>query len=253
MTSINQSIDQLSLLRLNGFIEALQNQAQDPAYNALPFNDRLAHLISAELLHRKNKKIKTLSAQAKLKYRFAYMEDIDYHSPRHLDKSFILSLAQNHWIEQNQNIILTGATGTGKTYLACALANSAIAAGYPVYFSRINKLFDELRLVRGDGSYLKWMNKLLKMKVLILDDFASSPLGANDLKELLEIIEDRVQIGSLIITSQLAVKEWYQYLSEYTLAEAILDRVVHNAHRIDLRGESLRKLKNKISYPDTKE
>lgn len=252
MTALNQTLEHLSDLRLRGFKEAFIHQNEDPAYHSLPFNDRLNHLVQAELTDQRNRSIKRLLSRAKLKFRSAFIENIDTSPKRNLDKSYLLSLAQNDYIQKHQNIIITGATGTGKTFLACALANQAMSTGYPVYFARITKLFEEIRLVKGDGSYLKWLKNLLKYKLLILDDFGSSPLKASDLKELLEIIEDRIMAGSIIITSQLDVKDWYQYLTEHTLADAILDRLVHNSHRLELEGDSMRKLKNAILKPVTK-
>ncbi len=251
MTAFKHTLEELSELRWIGFKEALVRQCEDPSYGDMPFTERISHLIHAEITDRKNRSIKRLSSRAKLKYKTAVIEDVEYTPGRNLDKHQIASLAQNHYIEQHQNVIISGATGTGKTYIACALGNLAMAQGYPVYFIRINKLFEEIRLVKGDGSYLKWLRNLLKFKLLILDDFGSSPMKPSDLKELLEIIEDRTQAGSLIITSQLDVKDWYHYLSEHTLADAILDRIVHNSYRINLKGESMRKLKNTVFKSDT--
>ncbi|MCK5686907.1 IS21-like element helper ATPase IstB [bacterium] len=246
MTVVTQLLDQFASLKLQGFKEAFIRQNEDPAYNSLSFFDRLNHLVSAEVTDRQNRSIKRMASRAKLKYRSAYTQDIDTSPTRNINKSQLMQLTQCDYVSNFQNIIISGATGTGKTYLACALGNHAIAMGYPVYFARVTKLFEEIRLVKGDGSYLKWLKYILKFKVLILDDFGSSPLKPSDLKELLEIIEDRTQAGSLIITSQLDVKDWYNYLSEHTLADAILDRLVHNSHRINLKGDSMRKIKNAI-------
>jgi DNA replication protein DnaC len=251
MTAFKHTLEELSELRWIGFKEALVRQCEDPSYGDMPFTERISHLIHAEITDRKNRSIKRLSSRAKLKYKTAVIEDVEYTPGRNLDKHQIASLAQNHYIEQHQNVIISGATGTGKTYIACALGNLAMAQGYPVYFIRINKLFEEIRLVKGPGSYLKWLRNLLKFKLLILDDFGSSPMKPSDLKELLEIIEDRTQAGSLIMTSQLDVKDWYHYLSEHTLADAVLDRIVHNSYRINLKGESMRKLKNTVFKSDT--
>ena len=146
-----------------------------------------------------------------------------------------------------------GATGTGKTYLACAISNNAIKNGYSVYYARITKLFAQIPIVRGDGSYLSWLANLSKFNVLILDDFGSCPIKMQDVQELLEIVEERSQIGSVIITSQLNVKDWHDYLAEPTVADAILDRLIHNSHRINLKGDSMRKVKNSLSNSDTLE
>lgn len=253
MTTVNHCLDEASELKLSGLRDALIRQQEDPSYNSLSFTERLTHLLQAERTFRQNKMIKRLTAMAKLKYRSAYLEDIEYTPGRNLDKSVLLSLAQNDYLLRNQNIILTGATGTGKTHIACALGHRAIADGFQTYFIRIQKLLEEVRLSKADGSYLKWLKRLLKFKLLILDDFGSTPLKPSDLKELLEIIEDRVQVGSFIITSQLQVRDWHAYLAEHTLADAILDRLVHNSHRINLKGESMRKLKNSLGKPYTLE
>ncbi len=244
MTTLNHCLEQVTDLNLGGIKQALIRQEEDPAYHSLSFAERLSHLLQAESIFRQNKLIKRLTAMAKLKYRSAYLEELEYSAARNLDKAQILDLAQNEYIRRSQNIILTGATGTGKTHIACALGHRAIADGFQTYFIRIPKLLEEVRLSKADGSYLKWLKRLLKFNLLILDDFGSAPLKPSDLKELLEIIEDRVQVGSFIITSQLQVKDWHAYLAEHTLADAILDRLVHNSHRINLKGESMRKLKN---------
>jgi len=253
VTTLNQCLDQASDLKLEGVKQALIRQQEQPAYQSLSFTERLFDLLQAEYSTRQNKLIKRLTCMAKLKYRSAFLEDLEYSPARNLDRSQILSLATNDYIERNQNIILTGATGTGKTHVACALGHRAIADGVQTYFIRIPKLLEEVRLVKADGSYLKWLRRLLKFKLLILDDFGSAPLKPSDLKELLEIIEDRVQVGSFIITSQLDVKDWHAYLAEHTLADAILDRLVHTSHRINLKGDSMRKTKNALGNPYTKE
>jgi len=158
-----------------------------------------------------------------------------------LERSQIATLAKNQWIEQQHNIIIEGATGTGKTYIACALAHNAIVGGYSAYYARISKLLSEIKLVRADGSYLSFLKRLTKMRVLILDDFGVAPMDTRDAQELLEIIEDRVGSGSTIITSQLPVENWHDYLSNGTVADAVLDRLVHNSYRLNLEGDTMRK------------
>jgi len=244
MSSFNHTLEQITELKWHGFKSTLLQQIEDPAYAGMNFEDRLSHLISAELTDRSNRKIKSLLSRSRLKYKSAFIEDVDYSPARNIDKSVLLSLAQNDWINYHQNVIISGATGTGKTYLACALGNNAIAHGFSVHYVRVSKLFAEISLVRGDGSYLSWLKKLSKFKILILDDFGSCPIKPQDVHELLEIIEDRTQIGSIIITSQLEVKHWHDYLVEKTIADAILDRLIHNSHRIILNGDSMRKMKN---------
>jgi len=253
MSSFQHTLDQISELKLNGFKAALLQQVEDPSYTALNFEDRISHLISNEVLERRNRRIKRLLSRSKLKYKSAFTEDIDYSPSRNIDRRILLSLSENEWIKHHQNIIITGATGTGKTYLACALGNNAIKNGYSVYYARITKLFAQIPIVRGDGSYLSWLANLSKFNVLILDDFGSCLIKMQDVQELLEIVEERSQIGSMIITSQLNVKDWHDYLAEPTVADAILDRLIHNSHRINLKGDSMRKVKNSLFNSDTLE
>jgi len=236
-----QILEQISELKLKGLKEAYMLQMQTPNYIHMPFEERLAHLIDAEIINRKNCRIKQYLRAAKLKYRNAFLEDIEYIASRNLNRSQIATLAKNQWIEQHHNIIIEGATGTGKTYLACALAHNAIVGGYSAYYARISKLMSEVKLVRADGSYLSFLKKLTKIRVLILDDFGVAPMDTRDAQELLEIIEDRVGSGSTIITSQLPVEDWHDYLSNGTVADAVLDRLVHNAYRLNLEGDTMRK------------
>lgn len=253
MTSYYHTLDQLSELKLDGFKAALQQQLESPAFNTMPFEERLAHLIACEITERHNRKIKYLLTRSQLKYKSAFIEDIDYSSHRNIEKSVVQTLFTNNWIQNHQNVVITGATGTGKTYLACALGRNAIANGYGVLYCRLAKLLTQIPLVRGDGSYLSWLSKLAKFKVLIIDDLGSGPIKGLDVHELLEIIEERSQTGSIIITSQLEVKDWYAYLAEPTIADAILDRIIHNAHRICLEGDSMRKVKISLQHSDTLE
>jgi DNA replication protein DnaC len=236
-----QLLDQISELKLKGFKEAYMLQMQTPNYIHMAFEEQLAHLIDAEIINRKNCRVKQYLRAAKLKYRNAFLEDIEYLANRNLERSQIAVLAKNQWIEQHHNIIIEGATGTGKTYLACAFAYNAIVGGYNAYYARISKLLSEVKLVRADGSYLSFLKKLTKVRVLILDDFGVAPMDTRDAQELLEIIEDRVGAGSTIITSQLPVEDWHDYLSNGTVADAVLDRLVHNSYRLNLEGDTLRK------------
>jgi len=241
MAMHQQLLDQISELKLKGLKEAYLLQMQTPNYIHMPFEERLAHLIDAEIINRKNCRIKQYLRAAKLKYRNAFLEDIEYLANRNLERSQIATLAKNQWIEQQHNIIIEGATGTGKTYIACALAHNAIVGGYSAYYARISKLLSEIKLVRADGSYLSFLKRLTKMRVLILDDFGVAPMDTRDAQELLEIIEDRVGSGSTIITSQLPVENWHDYLSNGTVADAVLDRLVHNSYRLNLEGDTMRK------------
>ena len=246
MSAIQHTIEQLSELKLHGFSKALQEQFSNPDYSALPFEERLSHLITNEVTERRNRRIRQLLSKSKLKIKQAMIEDIDYSTSRNIDKRQILSLAKNEWIRSFQNIIISGATGTGKTYLACALGNKAISNSYSVYYVRLAKLLMEASLVRADGSYLSWLSKISRFNVLIIDDFGVAPMKAKDTEELLELVEDRTQRGSVIITSQLPVDQWFVYLKNPTAADAVMDRLIHNSYRINLKGESMRKLKTTI-------
>jgi DNA replication protein DnaC len=241
-------MEQLSELKLNGFREALEDQLKNAQYGDMPFEERLSYLVSTEITNRRNKRIKQLLSHSKLKYKQAMIEDIDYSPQRQIDKSSLLSLSQNEWINQSQNILITGATGTGKTYLACALANRAIEHGNSVFYIRLAKLLMEISLARVDGSYLRYIAKLTRFKVLIIDDFGVAPMKAKDTEELLEVVEDRIDKGSVIITSQLAVDMWFTYLKNPTAADAVMDRLIHNSYRIEINGDSMRRLKKPSEY-----
>lgn len=228
-------------LKLNAFYQAYIEQEQQPAYSDMPFNKRVQMLLEAEALERDNKKIQRLLKQAKLHEKGANINEISFAIDRGLDKSVILDLAGGNYLKYFRNIILTGATGTGKSYIAQAYANKAMTMGYSALYLRIPRLMQHLQAIRGDEEYLKYLAKLKKINLLILDDFGVSPLKAAEARDLLEIVEDRTNQSSLIVTSQLPIKEWHGYLHNATIADAILDRIVHNSYKIELEGESQRK------------
>lgn len=234
--------DLLNTLGLTGFHTALHRQLDDPGYRDVPFEDRLHQLLQAELTDRMNRKIKRNMAHAKFKDRTARVEDIDYRIPRGLEKSLIISLIGGEYLSRKQNVILTGPTGTGKSYIAQALAYRAICDGYTARYYRLPRLMEDMKLARLDGSYMKLLNRIARFQLLILDDFGINPLSADDANDLLEVIEDRVGVSCTIVTSQLPIDRWYDYLNNDTVADAILDRLVHSSHKIKMKGESVRKL-----------
>ena len=238
-------LDQLAELKLKGFKEAFIQQSQNPDYMHMPFEERLAHLLDSEVVSRKNDRLKRYLRASKLKYKEAFLADIEYTASRNLKRQMMSSLTTNQWIDQARNIIITGATGTGKTYIACALAYNVMASGYNAYYARISKLLSEIKLSRADGSYLKFLKRMTRVRLLILDDLGVSPMDAREAQELLEVIEERTGFGSIIVTSQLPVDHWYDYMNNGTVADAVLDRLVHNAYRLDLKGESMRKKMSK--------
>ncbi|MDY0402414.1 IS21-like element helper ATPase IstB [Sulfurovum sp.] len=233
---------QLDTLGFSGFKAALQRQSEDANYMQLSFEERLYGLLEAEQSERTQKRIKRLLSQAKLKERQASLELVEYSAKRGLERSQILSLASGEYISKRQNILITGATGVGKSFLAQALAKQAIFEGYSARYYRVTRLLEELKLARVEGSYTNTLQKLSRINLLILDDFGVTPLKSDELNDLFEVIEDRTLSGSTIITAQLPVKEWHNYLGNATIADAMMDRLIYSAHRIEMKGESMRKL-----------
>lgn len=228
-------------LKLSAFYTALIEQETQPAYSDLPFEKRVQMLLEAEQLERDNKKIQRLFNQAKLPDRSASISEIHFTHDRNLDKALMLDLAGGNYLKYFRNIILNGPTGSGKSWISQAYANKAMAMGYSALYLRVPRLMQHLQAIRGDEEYLKYLTRLKRINLLILDDFGVSPLKAAEARDLLEIVEDRVNQSSLIITSQLPIKEWHGYLHNATIADAILDRVVHNAYKIEIDGPSQRK------------
>jgi len=236
---LSQKIDKLGY---QGFKEAYQRQSEDTIYSTMSFEERLYGLLDAQEIFLKNKRITMNHRLSKIKDKQAALDAIEYRTDRRIDKAQIQSLSQLNFIEQRQNVIITGKTGTGKSYLAQALANRAIYDGYRVYYTRMPSLLEEIRISRIDGSYTNLLKKYSRFKLLILDDFGVAPIVDDDATNLFEIIEERTNINSTIITSQLPVSQWYGYLNNNTIADAILDRIVYSSHRIELEGESMRKV-----------
>lgn len=237
-----QLTEKINLLGYQGFKEAYQRQSEDLAYSSMSFEERVYQLLDAQEIFLKNKRITMNHRLSKIKDKQAALDAIDYKPDRRIDKAQIQSLAQLNFIEAKQNVIITGKTGTGKSFTAQALANRAIYDGIKVYYVRTPTLLEEIRISRIDGTYTNLLNKYSRFKLLILDDFGVAPMVDDDATNLFEIIEDRTNINSTIITSQLPVSEWYGYLNNNTIADAILDRIVYSSHRIELEGESMRKI-----------
>jgi DNA replication protein DnaC len=248
---INQTLEKLHHLRLTGMADALTDQLEHPdRYGKLEFTTRLGLLVDREAQDRDNRRLTRNLKTAHLRTQ-ACVEDIDFHQPRGLNRTHILALAQAGWVTQHQDVLISGATGCGKTYLACALAQAAIRRGHKALYWRLPRLLDELRLAHADGRAAQPLTNWARIDVLVLDDLALRPLTAAQAGDLLEVIEDRHQRRSTILTSQLPINTWHDNLGEPTLADAICDRILHTAHRIELRGESLRKTRNVTSDQPT--
>ena len=237
----NPTWEQLQNLKLSGMAAAYARQMEQPVTHELPFDERFALLVAAEATARENRKQTRLLSLARLRQAQACIEDIDYRHPRGLERSRMAALVTCDFIRARHNLHLTGPTGTGKSWLACALGQQACRQGLSVRYERVPRLLENLRLARGDGSLGKKLQYLAKIELLILDDFGLKPLTATEKHDLLELIEDRHGLRSTLVTSQLPIKAWHEYLGEPTVADALLDRLLHNAHRVELRGASMRK------------
>jgi DNA replication protein DnaC len=237
------TLDQLRSLRLDGMIAALSDAPTQHAAEALPFDQRLALLVQRELDWRDGKRVARLLKAARLKVSSACIEDIDWRAGRGLDRHLITALAGGDWIRNGRNVLITGATGCGKTWLGCALAQQAARQGFSVLYTRATRLLQELQVAHGDGSFSRRLAQLARLDVLVLDDLAIAPIGAQERQDLLELLDDRVGSCSTLITSQMPTGAWHQWLAEPTIADAIMDRLLHRSHTIALKGESLRRAK----------
>jgi DNA replication protein DnaC len=244
-----QTLQRLRALRLTGMADAFAQQMEQPQTLQLSFEERLSLLVDREHTYRDNRRLQRLLRAAHFKQQ-ACVEEIDYQHPRGLIRSEVASLISCDWIRARHNLHITGPTGTGKSWLACAFGQAACRQGLSVRYHRTGRLLDELRIARGDGSYSKLLRQLARHDLLILDDFGLKSMSQNERHDLLEIIEDRHGSRSTIMTSQLPVSSWHDYLNvnDPTVADALLDRLLANAHRLKLTGESIRKLRQRLTH-----
>ena len=236
-----QTITHLRALRLDGMARAFEEQIGQPLAHGLGFEERFGLLVDREIAWRDTRRLERLLKHARLKYPGACLEDLSTEASRGLDAGLIASLGGGDWIRHGLSVIATGPTGVGKTWLACALGNAACRQGFSALYTRLPRLLEELRIAHGDGSFGRRLAQLARIDVLILDDWAVAPITAPERHDLLEVLDDRTGTRATIMTSQLPLEKWYEYQAEPTIADAILDRIVHHSHRIALKGESLRK------------
>ena len=246
------TLDKLHALKLTGMAAALADQSATPDITELTFEERLGLMVDREMTERENRRLTSRLRRARLRHN-AILEDLDYRNSRGLDKGLVQSLAGCQWVKEHLNVLITGPTGVGKTWLACALAHKACREGYTAQYVRLTRLLRELTIAKGDGQYAKLLTNLAKVDVLILDDWGLMKLSVENRRDLLEVLEDRHGRRSTIATSQLPIDQWHDVIGDATLADAILDRLVHNAYKINLRGESMRKRQAKLTGTETSE
>jgi len=240
------TLEKLQTLRLAGMYKALTEQMTMPESETLSFEERLGLLADREMTERQDRRLKTRLRQARLKHH-ACVEDLDYRAPRGLDKALMLQLATCRWVREGLNLIINGPTGVGKTWIACALAQKACREGYTVLYLRLPRLFEDLGLAHGDGRFTKLMAGFAKTDLIILDDWGLAKFTAEQRRDMLELLDDRHGSRSTVVTSQVPVDHWHEVIGDHTLADAILDRLVHSAYRINLKGESMRKRHAKLT------
>lgn len=235
-----QTIATMNNLKLFGMARGFGERLGSPAHSELSHDEFVGLLLNDEKTYRDNQRLKRILKNAKLRLAGA-LEDIDFKHPRGLHKQIILELSNVQWISSNRNVLISGPTGIGKSYIACALGNFAARAGYTVLYVRVPRLFETLQQSRGDGSHLKVLTRLGKVHLLIIDDFLLTPMTEFERKDFFEIVEDRYGCGPMVITSQCPSEQWHEHIGDPTLADAICDRLLHNAHKIVLKGDSIRK------------
>jgi DNA replication protein DnaC len=240
---IQPTLEKLYGMKLMGMADAIRRQMEDPEAAQLSFEERLAMLVDQQWDWRQNKALARRMKNARFKQE-AVVEDIDYRHPRRLDRPLIRSLSACEWVTQHHNLIITGPTGVGKSFLACALAQKAVRDGFAALYTRAPRLLRDLAVARADGSFPRFLDRIARIDVLIVDDWAMAPLSDSERRDFLEICDDRYATRSTVLTSQAPITHWHDQIGDPTIADSILDRLVHNAHRIELEGASIRKSKN---------
>jgi DNA replication protein DnaC len=236
------TLEKLHALKLTGMARALTHQLTTPDIDGLGFEERFGLLVDYEMTERENRRLSTRLKKARLR-QSATLEDLDTRTPRGLDKGLLTQLSACRWLAERLNVLICGPTGVGKSYLACALAHRACREGYTAQYTRLPRLLEDLALARADGTYPKLLARLARLDLLVLDDWGLAKLNDPQSRDLLEVLEDRYERRSTLVTSQLPTKHWHEVISDPTLADAILDRLVHNAYTLNLKGESMRKTK----------